>query len=99
MTQHVGTDALHILWRDIAAAVQEGVSARTECEINCGSRRSAVANQSLESQIVGAGFARGPDHVHNVIFHTIVDVDVVDDVARSDDLLRLDYRVDSQIRR
>src|SRR5213083_337144 len=75
MTQHVGADALHILWRDIAAAVQEGVGARAEGEINGRARRSAVANQSLESQIVGAWFARGPDHIHNVIFHTIVDVD------------------------
>ena len=55
MAQHVGADALHVLWRDIAAAVQERVCARTECEINGGARRSAVANQSFQPQIVGAG--------------------------------------------
>src|SRR4029453_3362949 len=67
-------------------------------KINGGARRSAVANQSFQTKIVGARFARGPDHVHNVIFHAVVDVDVVNDVARGDDLLRLHYTVHSQIR-
>src|SRR6476620_979413 len=99
MAQHVGADALYILRRDIAAAIQKRMCTRTECEINGGARRSAVANQSFESQIVGAGLARGPDHVHNVIFYAIVDVDVVNEVTRGDDLLRIDYRVYSQVRR
>ncbi len=99
MAQHVGADALHVLRRDVAAPVQERVCARTEGKINGGARRSAVANQTFQAQIVGARFARGPDHVNNVIFHAIVDVDVVNDGARGDDLLRIDYGVYSQVRR
>src|SRR6478752_6655104 len=83
VTQHVGADALYVLRRDVAAPVQERMRARTECEINGGTRRSAVANQSFEPEIVGAGLARRPDYVHYVIFHAIVDVDVVNHVARS----------------
>src|SRR5262249_19723017 len=72
MAQHVRADALHVLRRDVASAVKECVRARTEGEINGGARRSAVANQSFQPQIVGARSARGPDHVDNVIFHAIV---------------------------
>src|SRR5215211_8752652 len=99
MAQHVGADALHVLWRDVAAPVQERMCARTKCEINRGAGRSAVANQSFEPKIVRAGLARGPDHVNNVILHAIVDVDVVYEIARGDDLLRIHYRVYSQVRR
>src|SRR5262249_29380156 len=76
MAQYVGADALHVLWRDITAAVQEGVGACTQGEINGGARRSAVANQSFQPQIIGARFARGPNHVHNVILYAIIDIDV-----------------------
>ena len=55
VAQHIGADALHVLRRDVAAAVQERVRARGEREINRGARRGAVANQSFELQIVGAG--------------------------------------------
>src|SRR4029077_8688360 len=58
MAQHVGPDALHVLRCDVAAAVQERVCARSECEIDGGAWRSAVANQTFESQIVGGRFAR-----------------------------------------
>src|SRR6266550_4620812 len=98
VTQYIGADALYVLRRDVAAAVQERVGARTECEINGGARRSSVANQSFQPQIVGAGLSRGPDHVNNVIFHAVVDVDVVNDVPRGDDLLRINDRIHSQIR-
>src|SRR5206468_9794869 len=97
--QHVGADALHVLWRDVAAPVQKRMCARTECEINGCAWRSAIADQSFQTKIVRAGLPRGPDHVYNVIFHAIVDVDVVNDVARGDDLLRIHYRVYSQVRR
>src|SRR6266550_3716838 len=99
VTQHIGTNALHVLWRDVAAPVQKRMCARTECKINGCAWRSTVANESFQTKIVGARLARGPDHVDNVIFHTIVDVDVVYDVARGDDLLRIHYRVYSQVRR
>ena len=75
------------------------MGARSKCEINGGTRRRAVANQSFEPQIVCGRFAGRPDHVHNVIFHTIIDVDVVNDVACSNDLLRLNHSVHAQIRR
>src|SRR5215211_1405560 len=74
MAQHVGTNALHVLWRYVAAPIQECVCARSKCEINRGAGRSTVANQSFETKIVGARFARGPDHVNNIILHAIVDV-------------------------
>src|SRR5882724_3759273 len=99
MAQHVGTNALHVLWRDVAAPVQKRMCARTECKINGCAWRSTVANQSFQTKIVCARLPRGPDHVNNVIFHTIVDVDVVNDVARGNDLLRIHYRVYSQVRR
>src|SRR4029079_5636864 len=77
MAQYVRADALHVLWRDVTAAVQEGVGAGTKGQINGGARRSAVANQPFQSQIVGGRFTRGPNDVHNVILHPVVDVDVV----------------------
>src|SRR6266446_1423488 len=76
MAQHVRADALHVLWRDVAAPVQKRMCARTECKINSCTWRSTVANQSFQTKIVGARFAGGPHHVNNVLFHAIVDVDV-----------------------
>src|SRR6059058_5758557 len=99
VTQHVGTNALHVLWRDVAAPVQKRMCARTECKINGCAWRSTVANQSFQTKIVRARLPRRPHHVNNVIFHTIVDIDVVNDVARSNDLLRIHYGVYSQVRR
>src|SRR5215831_12991283 len=69
--QHVGADAFHVLRRDVAASVQERVCARTEGEINGRARRSAIANQSFEPQIVGARLPCGPDYVDDVILYAI----------------------------
>src|SRR5436853_2041314 len=89
MAQHVGANTLHILWRNISAPVQERMGARSECKVNGGARRCAIANQSFETQIVGGWFACRPDDVHDVIFHAVIDVDVVNELASSDDLFRL----------
>src|SRR5438552_2805581 len=99
MAQHVRTDAFDVLRRDVTAAIQKGMGPCAECEVNCGARRSPVTHKSLESQIVRRGLARRPDNIDNIIFHAVIDVDAVNDVARSDDLLWLDHRIHSQIGR
>jgi hypothetical protein len=76
-------DALHVLRRDVAAPIKERVCARTEGKINGGPRRSRS-----ESDLPAAD-CRCPVRVAqtrpDVIFHAIVDVDIVNDVARGDD--------------
>src|SRR5437764_9608243 len=64
VTQHVSADALDVLRRDVAAAVQESMSSRREREINRGGGRSAVANQAVEVQMVRGRSAPGPADVH-----------------------------------
>src|ERR1700693_489480 len=99
MAQHVRADAFDVLWRDVAAAIQKGVGACAEGEIDRRTRRSPVTHESLESQIVRRGLARRPDDIDNVIFYAVIYIDAVDDIARSDDLLWIDHRIHSQIGR
>ena len=51
MAQDVEADALDVLWRDVAATVEESVSACGEGEIDRGARRGAVSNQAVEFQM------------------------------------------------
>ena len=99
VAQDIGADALDVLRRDVAAAVQERVGARGQREVNRGARRSAVTNQAFQIQIVRRRLARRPDDIDDVILHAIVDVDAVHDRARRDDLLRIDDRRHVQVRR
>ena len=87
-----GADALHVLRSDIAAAIEESVSARGQRQINRRSRRGTVTDQAFQLQIVCRWFARRPDDVDNVILDAIVDINAVHDLARRDDVLRVNHR-------
>ena len=99
MAQDIVPDAFDILRRDVTAAVQEGVGARGEGEIDRCAWRRAVADQAVELQIIRGGFARRPNHIDDIILHPIIDVDVVNDIARGNDLRRIDHSRHVQVRR
>src|SRR4029077_3938662 len=71
MTQNVGTDALDVLRCDIAASVQESMSARGQCEINCSARGGTVTHQTLQLQIIRRRLPRCPNNVDDVILYSI----------------------------
>ena len=99
MPQHIRADALHVLGSHVATAVQERVGASGEGEIDRRTRRSAVADQTIELQIVGARIARSPNDIDDIILHAIIDIDAVHDRAGVNDVLRIDDRPHLQIRR
>src|SRR5438477_12239966 len=92
MTKNVGTDALDVLRCDVAASVQESMSTRGQREINCGAGGGAVTNQTLQLQVIRRWLPRRPNNVDDVILYSIVNVNVVHDIARCDDVLRIDHR-------
>ena len=92
MAQNVGTDALDVLRCDVAASVQESMSTRGQREINCGAGRGAVTNQTFQLQVIRCRLPRRPNNVDDVILYSIVYVNVVHDIARCDDVLRIDHR-------
>ena len=99
MSQDVGPNAFHILRGDVAAAIEKRVSARRERQINRRARRSAITNQALQLEPIRGRLARCPDDVDDVILYPIVDVDLVHEIARGDDLIGRDNWIDMQVRR
>src|SRR5262249_47508750 len=81
VAQHVGTDRLHVLRRDVAAALEEGVRLGGEGEVERRARRGAVLDERTEIQLVGLRLARGEDDADDVVLDLVVDVDLVDEVA------------------
>src|SRR2546423_1811755 len=63
VAQDIGADALYVLRRNVATAIQKRVGPSSEREVNCGPRRRAITNQSVHLQVVSARIARGPDHI------------------------------------
>src|SRR4029077_10981282 len=92
MTQDIGADALDVLRGDVAASVQESMSTRGQREINCGARGGSVTNQTLQLQVIRRRLPCRPNNVDDVILYSIVYVNVVHDIARCDDVLRIDHR-------
>ena len=81
MAQHVGREFLHVLRRDVAAAVEERRGARGQRQIDRGARRGAVLDVAVEIQPCGLRVARRQHHVHDVVPDLVVHVDRVDHAA------------------
>src|ERR1043166_5283463 len=75
------------------------MSTSAQSKINGRAGRCSKADESIQIKIISAGFTGRPDNIHNVIFHPIIDINVVYDVASGDDLFRIDNGVDLQIGR
>ena len=87
VAQHVQADVLHVLRRDVAAPVQEGVRAGGERQVDRRARAGAAADHAVELELVAGRVARGEHHVHDVVLHPVVDVDGVDHLARGEDVV------------
>ena len=99
MAQHVEPDALDILGRHVAPALQEGAGAGGEGEGDGRARRGSVADHPFERQFVAGGLARGENDVDDVILHAVIDVDFVHDRAGLDDLAGIDHGRHVELRR
>ncbi len=90
MAQHVHADAFHVLRRHVATAFQERISLGRQRQRDGRARRRAKLDEILHRDLVMIGIARGADQIHDVILHLVVHVNVVDDFACFQDLLRRD---------
>src|SRR5207248_2706439 len=95
--EHIRADALHILRRDVAAAGNERPRTCGEGEGDGRTRAGAVADEAIELELVGRRLPRGEDDIDDVVLHPAVDVDVIHDLARADDVRRLSDREHLQV--
>ena len=87
MAEHVGADRLHVLRRDVAATLEEGVRLGGEGQVERRARRGAILDEGAQVELVGLRLARGEDDVDDVVLDLVVDVDLVDQGARAEDLV------------
>jgi hypothetical protein len=86
VAEDVGGDGLDVLRGDIAAALEEGVGAGGEGEVEGGAGRGAVADVVAEGvELVGGGVAGGEDDGEDVVLDLVVDIDFVDDLPGAED--------------
>ena len=89
VAQHVGPDGLHVLRRDVAAVAEERVRARRQVRGDARARARAVLDERREVlQPVLGGLARREDDVDDVVLDLLVDVHLLDDLARLEQLGR-----------
>src|SRR5580704_3663587 len=89
MAQNIGADAFDVVWSHIAASFKESVSASRQCQVDRRPGRAAISNQSFHLQAIFPWVTSRSDQVDDVIFHPIIDEDLIHYVSRLDDLLRL----------
>src|SRR5262249_15989641 len=97
VAQHIQCEALHVLRRDVAAAVQEGRGGGGHGGGDGRGGRGGAADVAVQVDAVALRVACGPDHIDDVVLELVINVNGIDDVAGGKDVAAGHDRLNGEV--
>src|ERR1044071_5419617 len=97
--QDIWPDAFDIFGSDIFPPLQQRPGFGGQGEENSRARGTAKLDEVFYVELIQGWCACGKNQVHNVIAHLVIDVNLVDQFARMEDLIQSDHRLNFRFRK